>query len=240
MSLSWISLIALAIAVTLSIVSKINVGIVSLAFAWIVGVYIGGLPLNTVIGGFPVQHFLTLAGVTLLFGMASTNGTLERMAARGVLVCRGNAGLIPVMFFVVAAGLSSIGPGNIATAALLAPMGMAVGARAAVPPFLTTLMVGNGAQAGALSPFAPTGVIVNGIMARIGLGGAEAATYINNFLAHLVVTSRTWVIRCRARRRPTRVWSGLGYGAPTRISAPSPAKSLTAAPYSLAASMTAV
>ncbi len=194
MSLAWISLIALAIAVTLSIVSKINVGIVSLAFAWIVGVYIGGLPLNTVIGGFPVQLFLTLAGVTLLFGMASTNGTLERMAARGVLVCRGNAGLIPVMFFVVAAALSSIGPGNIATAALLAPMGMAVGARAAVPPFLTTLMVGNGAQAGALSPFAPTGVIVNGIMARIGLGGAEAATYINNFLAHLVVTFAAYLL----------------------------------------------
>lgn len=194
MSLAWISLIALAIAVTLSIATKVNVGIVSLAFAWIVGVYIGGLPLSTVVGGFPVQLFLTLVGVTLLFGMASANGTLERMAARGVHVCRGNAGLIPVMFFVVAAALSSIGPGNIATAALLAPMGMAVGARAAVPPFLTTLMVGNGAQAGALSPFAPTGVIVNGIMARIGLGGAEWATYTNNFLAHLVVTFTAYLL----------------------------------------------
>ncbi len=194
MMLAWISLAALALAVTLSIVTKVNVGVVSLALAWIVGVYIGGLPLATVVGGFPVQLFLTLAGVTLLFGMASANGTLERMAARGVQICRGNAGLIPVMFFLVAAGLSSIGPGNIATAALLAPMGMAVGARAAVPPFLTALMVGNGAQAGALSPFAPTGVIVNGIMARIGLGGAELATYINNLLAHVVVTFVAYLI----------------------------------------------
>lgn len=194
MSLAWISLAALAIAVTLSIVTKVNVGVVSLALAWIVGVYIGGLSLSTVAGGFPVQLFLTLAGVTLLFGIASANGTLERLAARGVRVCRGNSGLIPVMFFVVAAALSSIGPGNIATAALLAPMGMAVGARAAVPPFLTTLMVGNGAQAGALSPFAPTGVIVNGIMARIGLGGAEMATYANNFVAHLVVTFTAYLI----------------------------------------------
>ncbi len=57
--------------------------------------------------------------------MANVNGTLQRLAARAVSVCRGNAGVIPVMFFVVALVLSSIGPGNIATAALLAPMGMA-------------------------------------------------------------------------------------------------------------------
>ena len=73
------------------------------------------------------------------------------------------------MFFFVALFMSSIGPGNIATAALLAPMGMAVGAQAGVPPFLIALMLGNGAQAGALSPFAPTGVIVNGVLNRIGL-----------------------------------------------------------------------
>lgn len=188
MNLSWISLAALATAVTLSMVSKVNVGVVSLALAWIVGVYLGGMTVGAVIGTFPVQLFLTLAGVTLLFGMASVNGTLERLAARAVRLCRGNAGLIPIMFFLVALGLSTIGPGNIATSALMAPMGMAVGAQAGVPPFLTALMLGNGAQAGALSPFAPTGVIVHGIMERIGLGGYEWQTYFNNLAAHVVVT----------------------------------------------------
>ena len=194
MSVAWISLLALLIAVSLSMFTPINVGVVSLALAWIVGVYIGGLPLNTVIGGFPVQLFLTLAGVTLLFGMAHTNGTLERLAARAVRLCQGNAGIIPVMFFLVALGLSTIGPGNIATAALLAPMAMAIGHRAEVPPFLMILMVGNGAQAGALSPFAPTGVIVNQVMERIGLDGVEWQTYANNLVAHLVVTFAAYFI----------------------------------------------
>jgi di/tricarboxylate transporter len=67
-------------------------------------------------------------------------------------------------------------------------MAMAIGHRANVPPFLMILMVGNGAQAGALSPFAPTGVIVNGVMARIGLAGVEWQTYANNLFAHLVIT----------------------------------------------------
>ena len=194
MTLAWISLVALLVAITLSMLTNVNVGVVSLAFAWIVGVYLGGMPLNTVIGTFPVQLFLTLIGVTLLFGMAGINGTLGRVAARAVSLCRGNAGVIPVMFFLIALTLSSIGPGNIATTAILAPMAMAVGARAAVPPFLMALMVGNGAQAGALSPFAPTGVIVNGIMERIGLAGHEMQTYGNNLFAHAIVTFGAYVL----------------------------------------------
>jgi di/tricarboxylate transporter len=192
--IAWISLAALLVAVTLSMVTSVNVGVVSLALAWVVGVYLGGLPLNQVIGTFPVQLFLTLVGVTLLFGMAHVNGTLERLAERAVALCRGNAGVIPVMFFLVALGLSTIGPGNIATTALLAPMAMAIGHRAAIPPFLMIIMVGNGAQAGALSPFAPTGVIVNGVMDRIGLAGVEWQTYANNLLAHTVITFVAYVV----------------------------------------------
>jgi Na+/H+ antiporter NhaD/arsenite permease-like protein len=188
MNLAWISLAALAVAITLSMFTQVNVGVVSLALAWLVGVYLGGIPLNTIISTFPVQLFLTLAGVTLLFGMAAANGTLGRAASRAVHICRGNAGLIPVMFFAIAVVLSSIGPGNISTTAILAPMAMVVGQQAGVPPFLMALMVGNGAQAGALSPFAPTGVIVNGIMDRINLHGHELNSYLNNLVAHTVVT----------------------------------------------------
>jgi hypothetical protein len=97
----------------------VNVGVVSLAFAWVVGVYLGGMGLNDILAGFPTQLFITLAGVTLLFSMAQVNGTLERVAERAVRLCRGNAGVIPLMFFVLALGIGTIGPGNIATAALL-------------------------------------------------------------------------------------------------------------------------
>src|SRR6185436_10651987 len=62
-----------------------------------------------------------------------------------------------------------------------------VGGRAGIPPFLMAIMVGNGAQAGALSPFAPTGIIVTGLMIKIGLGGHELRTYIANLLAHALV-----------------------------------------------------
>ena len=124
-------------------------------------------------GGFPVQLFLTLAGVTLLFTQAQLNGTLDKLAHQALRMCRGNTGLIPVSFFLLGCAIASLGPGNISTAAMLAPMAMAVAGRARIPPFLMAIMVGNGAGSGALSPFAPTGIIVNGLMQRIDLGGFE-------------------------------------------------------------------
>lgn len=53
--------------------------------------------------------------------------------------------------------------------------------------FVMAIMVGNGALAGSLSPFAPTGVVANGVMARIGLPGLEWQTYLNNLAAHTLV-----------------------------------------------------
>ena len=187
MSLAWLSLIALVIAMIVSCFSELNVGVLGLALAWVVGVYLGGMSLNDVVGGFPVQLFLTLAGVTLLFTQAQLNGTLDRVAHAAVRICQGNTGLIPVMFFVLAGLIASLGPGNVATAAMLAPMAMAVGTRAAIPPFLMAIMVGNGAQSGSLSPFAPTGIIVTGLMNKIGLAGHEWETFVLNFVAHAMV-----------------------------------------------------
>ena len=98
MTLAWISVGALVLAVALSVLTTINVGILSLAMAWLVGVYLGGMSVNAVLSGFPVALLVTLVGVTLLFSMADTNGTLSRLTGRAVRLCRGNAGLLPVMF----------------------------------------------------------------------------------------------------------------------------------------------
>jgi Na+/H+ antiporter NhaD/arsenite permease-like protein len=187
MSLAVISLTALIIVLLVSCTTSLNVGVLALAAAWIVGVYLGGMRLEDVLGTFPIQLFLTLVGVTLLFTQAQLNGTLEKVAHASVRVCRGNVGFIPIMFFLLGCGIGSLGPGNVAMAAMLAPMAMAVAARARIPAFLMAIMVGNGAQASALSPFAPTGIIVNGLMMKIGLGGHEWWNYWTNLVAHTMV-----------------------------------------------------
>jgi Na+/H+ antiporter NhaD/arsenite permease-like protein len=125
--------------------------------------------------------------VTLLFSMARGNGTLERVTERAVRLCRGHTGVLPIMFFFLALGLSTIGPGSIGAAALLAPPAMAVAARTGISFFLMAIMIGNGALAGSLSPFSPTGVVANSVMARMGFPGLEWTTFINNILGHTLV-----------------------------------------------------
>ena len=184
MNLAWLSLAALLVALILSCVTQLNVGVLGLAFAWIVGVYMAHMKLDDVLAGFPVQLFLMLVGVTLLFAQAQVNGTLDKLARHAVRLCGGNLGLVPVMFFALACAIASAGPGHVATAAMLAPMAMPMAARAGIPVFLMAIMVGNGAQAGSLSPFAPTGVIVAGIMNRIGMSGHEWYWYWTSLVAH--------------------------------------------------------
>ncbi len=187
MSLAWISVAALALAVILSCTTTINVGVLSLALALLVGVFLGGMSPDAVLAGFPVALLITLIGVTLLFSIAECNGTLARLTSRAVRLCRGHAGVLPVMFFTIGFIVATIGAGATPASALLAPPAMAVAARAGIPPLLMALMAGNGALAGTLSPFAPTGIVANGVMARIGLGGVEWQTYAYNALAHTIV-----------------------------------------------------
>ena len=186
-NLGWLSLGALALAIILSCFTELNVGLLSIALAWVIGVYIGGFPLKDITGGFPVDLFLTLAGVTLLFSQARVNGTLEKVAHEAVRLCRGRVGFVPIMYFVLGAALASAGPGNIASTGLLAPMAMATSLRMGIPPFLMAIMVGNGANSGSLSPFAPTGIIVSGLMTKIHLPGMELRTWLFNLAAHAMV-----------------------------------------------------
>ena len=51
MNLAWLSLGALVVAMIVSCFSQLNVGVLALALAWVVGVYLGHMGLNDVLGG---------------------------------------------------------------------------------------------------------------------------------------------------------------------------------------------
>jgi len=193
MDLAWISLAALLVVMAVSCTSSVNAGLLAIALAWVLGIYVApalGTPLTIkdLIAGFPTDLCLTLIGVTLLFSQAQVNGTLDRVARFAVRGCRGDLGLIPVMFFVLALVLSSIGAGNIAGTALMAPLAMVMAHRAGISAFLMAIMVAHGALAGAMSPLAPTGIIADRLMARdLDLAGFEVRLYLYNLAANAAV-----------------------------------------------------
>ncbi len=182
-----LSLAALLAAIVLSCFSPVHVGVLCGALAFLIGHYSGGMKTAEIAAGFPASLFLTLFGVTFLFSQAASNGTLERMARQSVRLARGNRGAIPVVFFLLALGLGAIGPGGIAAAALLAPVAMSVAAESGIGAFLMIVMLANGANAGTLSPLAPTGIIAQQIMTRIGLPDQGWSNFWNSLFAQSAV-----------------------------------------------------
>lgn len=181
------SLLALLGAIVLSMFSRINVGLIAIAAAWLIGVYGMDMKPDAVAAGFPTGLFLTLVGTTLLFAIAETNRSLEGLASRAFHLARGNAYLLPILFFVLGFGFAAVGPGAVAGVALVVPLAMALAQRASLPPLLTALMVANGANAGNLSPLSSVGIIANSKMAAVGLVGHEWKTMLANLIAHLLV-----------------------------------------------------
>jgi di/tricarboxylate transporter len=198
-NLAWLSLVALVLVIALSCTTTVNPGFVSLALAWLIGMYVAPVwgrqfTVAEILGGFPTDLFLTLVGVTLLFAQARGNGTLNRVVGAALGICGCKTGWIPIVFFTLSLGIASVGAGNIAAAALIAPLSMAIAQRARISPFLMALMVAHGSIAGALSPIAPTGIIANGLMTRMGISGFERQSYLYNLTANALAAAAGYLL----------------------------------------------
>jgi len=109
-----------------------------------------------------------LVGVTYLFGIAKQNGTLEELSQIIIKLVKSNVVTAPLIFFVFSAGLSTTGTGNIGTVALLAPIAMTVAWEIGIEAFFMCVILICGANAGAFSPFALTGIIANNLISKLG------------------------------------------------------------------------
>lgn len=189
-----LSLVALLLVVLASLTSRINVGVLAVAFASLIGVGVAGWKPEQVMAVFPSSLFLTLTGVTLLFGVMQTNGTMAAMTQGGIRLLDGRVAALPPMLFLLACVISTSGPGSIATAALLAPLAMGLAYRAGVPLLLAALMIGNGVNAGNLSPISAIGALVTDLMTKAGLGGHAWSVWSANFAAHALVAGIAWLL----------------------------------------------
>ncbi|HUL60781.1 MAG TPA: SLC13 family permease [Anaeromyxobacteraceae bacterium] len=188
MSVPVISLVALLLVIVASVVfSSLNIGALALAVSLVVS-WFGGVKVDQIVKGYPTSLFILLAGTTYLFSIANTNGTLEKISKYAVKAVRGRAALLPIALFFLAFGLSAMGPGQITTSALLSGPAMLLADEVGISPLLMALVVGNGAQAGAMSPIAPPGIISANILAKVGLTGVSGYLWLNMLIVHAAVT----------------------------------------------------
>jgi len=194
MSPAALSVLALGVVIIASFGARVNVGVLAVALAWPIATFAAGWDAAALVAVFPSSLFVTLLGVTLLFGIAQSNGTMAALTQRALQRVGSRAALMPPLFFALACVISTMGPGAIATIALLAPLAMVASVRSGVPVLLTALMIGNGANAGNLSPFSAVGVIVAEGMVKAGVPGHAWSVWAANFAAHAIAALAAWAL----------------------------------------------
>ena len=167
MNYEVLSVVFLFAVVALGFWRKCNIGILAVGFSLIIG-KIGGMSNSQILGGFDAKLFITLVGVTFLFGIAQSNGTLELIAKRAVGLAGNRTYLVPVILFLVTGLLSAIGPGNIPVGALMTVVAVTIAVEMGENPLLFALAAKVAANGFTITPLAPAGVLTMSLSETAG------------------------------------------------------------------------
>jgi di/tricarboxylate transporter len=188
-----LSLLSIVIAIVIGFWKNINVGLIALVFALFIGYYLGGIPVNTIIAYWPIKLFFTTVGITLLFSIAKLNGTLEKISKTIIYQSKGKKVLIPIIFYILALVIASVGPGNISTSALLLPIGLVIAYRTNISLLMMSTLIITGSIAGGLSPLAPNGIVALDLAMSNGVGDLGFKIYGINVLSMTVFSAMLFV-----------------------------------------------
>lgn len=180
MSVELICVIVLGLMFVIGTWRDINMGLLGfIAAAGVGGLVLGQAP-EEFLAGFPVDLFLTLVGLTYLFGFAQNNGVIEVIVAWCVRLVGGRTALMPWIFFLLTAVLIALGA--LFAVAIIAPLALDFARRQRINQFMVGLLVVHGALAGAFSPISVYGIFINDYLARNGLTPAPLTLFLAPFV----------------------------------------------------------
>lgn len=177
---------------------RVHLGVSMFAAACGVGVLLAGLPLRTVVGGFPVSLLVLLAGVTYFFGIAHANGTVDRVIAAVLRLVGERAGLLPGVFFLLTAGISAMG--SPLAGLVTAPIGLPLARQRGVDPMLMAMAIGTGFSAGAFAPTSLFGMVSYGTARQASIPLNPLVLFAVAVAANLAILAVAWVVYSRRVR----------------------------------------
>lgn len=170
MGVPLLSISSLAVAIVISGYSRINLGIICIGFAFIIGHFFADINMAQIyVQGFPLSLFFLLLGSTLFSSIARQNGTYTVLSKQLAYLSYGNRRIGCLIVFVGSFIFSFLGMGTIVTPAIIMPLFLCFGQEEEIPEVLVILLTISGSIAGGLSLFAPTGIIGSILGAGVGV-----------------------------------------------------------------------
>ena len=187
MNLGLLSLLLLALAIVVGFLWNGNVGLLCVGLAMVLTLFYGeSISAEDVISGFNTSLFIQMVGVSYLFSIIQSNGTLELAAKKIVSLVPARA--IPVVMFFIGMALSASGPGSIPCLAIIPVIAIPLSVSAGINPIMTSIIGDMGAMAGRMSPLTPEAAVVLTLMEAQGLDGNTIPIMICTFITAVVVS----------------------------------------------------
>ncbi|MFF1881701.1 SLC13 family permease [Pseudarthrobacter sp. NPDC058196] len=172
----------------------LNIGVMGLVASFGVGYFMLGMSDKQILDAFPATIVLTIIGVTYFFSMAQRNGTIDLIVKGCVRMVRGKMLLLPWVFFLIAAALTSLGTFSPAAIALLAPAAIGFAYQSRIHPVVMGAFIVNGAHAGGFSPLSVAGVLVHDIALKNGFPISQAGLFLASFALNLLLSVLTIIL----------------------------------------------
>lgn len=192
MNLGIISLIALLAAIIIGFVRNANVGILCMGFSMVLGL-VFGLDAKEILSGFSSSLFIQMVGITYLFAIINSNGTLELLARKMVGLVGKKKALIPFVMYILGFLICAVGPGAIPSLAIIPVIAIPVAVSAGINPIMTAIIGDLGVMSGRMSPLTPEAAVVRELMEDQGLVGNTIPIMIGMTITALIVVVLVYI-----------------------------------------------
>ncbi|ETA81889.1 SLC13 family permease [Youngiibacter fragilis] len=183
-----VCMLGIVVAIALGFKYGVNMGVTGIVFAYIVGCFMMGLKVKEVVALWPNSTIFQLMSITLFFGFAVVNGTMQSVADHLLYAVRNKSWLISFAIYFVAIILGGLGCPPPAANAIMAVIGFSIGLPAGLHPFIIAWAVCNGAAIGACLPWAASGSVVSSTIASVGFEAEASLMTWKFFFAYLLIT----------------------------------------------------
>mgnify|MGYP002769128437 FL=1 len=192
MNLGIISLIALLAAIIIGFVRNAIVGILCMGFSMVLGL-VFGLDAKEILSGFSSSLFIQMVGITYLFAIINSNGTLELLARKMVGLVGKKKALIPFVMDILGFLICAVGPGAIPSLAIIPVIAIPVAVSAGINPIMTAIIGDLGVMSGRMSPLTPEAAVVRELMEDQGLVGNTIPIMIGMTITALIVVVLVYI-----------------------------------------------
>ena len=197
--LSLTIIFSIFVAVAIGYKFKLNVGVISIALAYLFGVFCLGMKPTTIIGLWPTGLFFFIMMSTFFYGLAATNGTLGLLSEHAIYSFRNHPWFLPIVMWLASFVISGLGAGGTTTFAFMPAIVLNMADIINMNKLIAAVIIVGGGVAGGYTPISINAATVNTCLNISGFNEVQIAEIVpkvcfNNILAQVLLFILVYIV----------------------------------------------